>query len=281
MPRSVGHSEALLGLCEAMHLRSSRCTSAFKPPKPTKLLGQSVETADELLISASPRRADALYLPFVENYRYLKTALTRGAGAICRVCPDGHTLGEDFLWPLRRRKRAEAPVTRRPRGLTERKAPSPRSCKSHEQPRDRRALFLSEGCVKQYINLIILSSHQRAIVRTKRKGSPSLPRRRAKAQQGRSSLYCIDIPKNYLTLVNTKFFRSPYNGCTVGSFIFRRGGNGPLYRKYISAVHTRSGLHSGWDFVSGSATAARYDDVSRKLRLPPDCDPAVWNSAMT
>ena len=138
-------------------MRSSRCTSAFRPPRPTKC-------------SASARRqTDALYLPFVENYRYLKTALTRGAGAkfaafVRTVTP----LGEDFV---RRcgEKRAEGSRPAALAGLTERESAIAALVAKRLSNREiAEQLFLSEGSVKQY-NQIYSKLLITGDVRTKRK----------------------------------------------------------------------------------------------------------------
>ena len=129
------------------------------------------ETADELLISAlAAAEPDALYLPFVENYRYLKTALTRGAGAkfaafVRTVTP----LGEDFV---RRcgEKCAEGSRPAALAGLTERESAIAALVAKRLSNREiAEQLFLSEGSVKQYINQIYSKLLITGDVRTKRK----------------------------------------------------------------------------------------------------------------
>ena len=135
-----------------------------------EMLGKR-ETADELLISAlAAAEPDALYLPFVENYRYLKTALTRGAGAkfaafVRTVTP----LGEDFV---RRcgEKRAEGSRPAALAGLTERESAIAALVAKRLSNREiAEQLFLSEGSVKQYINQIYSKLLITGDVRTKRK----------------------------------------------------------------------------------------------------------------
>ena len=135
-----------------------------------EMLGKR-ETADELLISAlAAAEPDALYLPFVENYRYLKTALTRGAGAkfaafVRTVTP----LGEDFV---RRcgEKRAESSRPAALAGLTERESAIAALVAKRLSNREiAEQLFLSEGSVKQYINQIYSKLLITGDVRTKRK----------------------------------------------------------------------------------------------------------------
>ena len=166
----IGHSEALLGMCEAMHYALVALHIRLQTAAAYEMLGKR-ETADELLISAlAAAEPDALYLPFVENYRYLKTALTRGAGAkfaafVRTVTP----LGEDFV---RRcgEKRAEGSRPAALAGLTERESASAaRVAKRLSNREIAEQLFLSEGSVKQYINQIYSKLLITGDVRTKRK----------------------------------------------------------------------------------------------------------------
>lgn len=142
----IGRSEALLGMCEAMHYALVALHIRLQTAAAYEMLGKR-ETADELLISAlAAAEPDALYLPFVENYRYLKTALTRGAGAkfaafVRTVTP----LGEDFV---RRcgEKRAEGSRPAAPRGPHRARKRHRRARRqAPEQPRDRRAALFVRG----------------------------------------------------------------------------------------------------------------------------------------
>ena len=118
------------------------------------------------LAAAEP---DALYLPFVENYRYLKTALTRGAGAkfaafVRTVTP----LGEDFV---RRcgEKRAEGSRPAALAGLTERESAIAALVAKRLSNREiAQKCYLSEGSVKQYVNQIYSKLHIEGDTRTKR-----------------------------------------------------------------------------------------------------------------
>lgn len=166
----IGHSEALLGMCEAMHYALVALHIRLQTAAAYEMLGKR-ETADELLISAlAAAEPDALYLPFVENYRYLKTALTRGAGAkfaafVRTVTP----LGEDFV---RRcgEKRAEGSRPAALAGLTERESAIAALVAKRLSNREiAEQLFLSEGSVKQYINQIYSKLLITGDVRTKRK----------------------------------------------------------------------------------------------------------------
>ena len=166
----IGRSEALLGMCEAMHYALVALHIRLQTAAAYEMLGKR-ETADELLISAlAAAEPDALYLPFVENYRYLKTALTRGAGAkfaafVRTVTP----LGEDFV---RRcdEKRAEGSRPAALAGLTERESAIAALVAKRLSNREiAEQLFLSEGSVKQYINQIYSKLLITGDVRTKRK----------------------------------------------------------------------------------------------------------------
>ena len=166
----IGRSEALLGMCEAMHYALVALHIRLQTAAAYEMLGKR-ETADELLISAlAAAEPDALYLPFVENYRYLKTALTRGAGAkfaafVRTVTP----LGEDFV---RRcgEKRAEGSRPATLAGLTERESAIAALVAKRLSNREiAEQLFLSEGSVKQYINQIYSKLLITGDVRTKRK----------------------------------------------------------------------------------------------------------------
>ncbi len=166
----IGHSEALLGMCEAMHYALVALHIRLQTAAAYEMLGKR-ETADELLISAlAAAEPDALYLPFVENYRYLKTALTRGAGAkfaafVRTVTP----LGEDFV---RRcgEKCAEGSRPAALAGLTERESAIAALVAKRLSNREiAEQLFLSEGSVKQYINQIYSKLLITGDVRTKRK----------------------------------------------------------------------------------------------------------------
>lgn len=166
----IGHSEALLGMCEAMHYALVALHIRLQTAAAYEMLGKR-KTADELLISAlAAAEPDALYLPFVENYRYLKTALTRGAGAkfaafVRTVTP----LGEDFV---RRcgEKRAEGSRPAALAGLTERESAIAALVAKRLSNREiAEQLFLSEGSVKQYINQIYSKLLITGDVRTKRK----------------------------------------------------------------------------------------------------------------
>ena len=166
----IGRSEALLGMCEAMHYALVALHIRLQTAAAYEMLGKR-ETADELLISAlAAAEPDALYLPFVENYRYLKTALTRGAGAkfaafVRTVTP----LGEDFV---RRcgEKRAEGSRPAALAGLTERESAIAALVAKRLSNREiAEQLFLSEGSVKQYINQIYSKLLITGDARTKRK----------------------------------------------------------------------------------------------------------------
>ena len=166
----IGRSEALLGMCEAMHYALVALHIRLQTAAAYEMLGKR-ETADELLISAlAAAEPDALYLPFVENYRYLKTALTRGAGAkfaafVRTVTP----LGEDFV---RRcgEKRAEGSRPAALANLTERESAIAALVAKRLSNREiAEQLFLSEGSVKQYINQIYSKLLITGDVRTKRK----------------------------------------------------------------------------------------------------------------
>lgn len=166
----IGHSEALLGMCEAMHYALVALHIRLQTAAAYEMLGKR-ETADELLTSAlAAAEPDALYLPFVENYRYLKTALTRGAGAkfaafVRTVTP----LGEDFV---RRcgEKCAEGSRPAALAGLTERESAIAALVAKRLSNREiAEQLFLSEGSVKQYINQIYSKLLITGDVRTKRK----------------------------------------------------------------------------------------------------------------
>lgn len=151
-------------------MRSSRCTSAFRPPRPTKCSASARRQTNFLISALAAAGPDALYLPFVENYRYLKTALTRGAGAkfaafVRTVTP----LGEDFV---RRcgEKRAEGSRPAALAGLTERESAIAALVAKRLSNREiAEQLFLSEGSVKQYINQIYSKLLITGDVRTKRK----------------------------------------------------------------------------------------------------------------
>ena len=166
----VNKGAALLGMCEAMHYALVALHIRLQTAAAYEMLGKR-ETADELLISAlAAAEPDALYLPFVENYRYLKTALTRGAGAkfaafVRTVTP----LGEDFV---RRcgEKRAEGSRPAALAGLTERESAIAALVAKRLSNREiAEQLFLSEGSVKQYINQIYSKLLITGDVRTKRK----------------------------------------------------------------------------------------------------------------
>lgn len=157
-------------MCEAMHYALVALHIRLQTAAAYEMLGKR-ETADELLISAlAAAGPDALYLPFVENYRYLKTALTRGAGAkfaafVRTVTP----LGEDFV---RRcgEKRAEGSRPAALAGLTERESAIAALVAKRLSNREiAEQLFLSEGSVKQYINQIYSKLLITGDVRTKRK----------------------------------------------------------------------------------------------------------------
>ena len=166
----VGRSAELLAVCEAMHYALVALHIRLQTAAAYEMLGKR-ETADELLISAlAAAEPDALYLPFVENYRYLKTALTRGAGAkfaafVRTVTP----LGKDFV---RRcgEKRAEGSRPAALAGLTERESAIAALVAKRLSNREiAEQLFLSEGSVKQYINQIYSKLLITGDVRTKRK----------------------------------------------------------------------------------------------------------------
>ena len=168
--RVIGRSEGLLAQCAQQHYALVALHIRLQTAAAYEMLGKR-ETADELLISAlAAAEPDALYLPFVENYRYLKTALTRGAGAkfaafVRTVTP----LGEDFV---RRcgEKRAEGSRPAALAGLTERESAIAALVAKRLSNREiAEQLFLSEGSVKQYINQIYSKLLITGDVRTKRK----------------------------------------------------------------------------------------------------------------
>ena len=248
----IGHSEALLGMCEAMHYALVALHIRLQTAAAYEMLGKR-ETADELLISAlAAAEPDALYLPFVENYRYLKTALTRGAGAkfaafVRTVTP----LGEDFV---RRcgEKRAEGSRPAALAGLTERESAIAALVAKRLSNREiAEQLFLSEGSVKQYINQIY-SKHRR------RAHQAQAARRARRAEELRHSkdaarLFCIDIPKKLsnLWLIPT-FSDPPYNGSTV-DLLFSGGEECLCTENTSQPSHRSRTTFFGWTLSPAAA----------------------------
>ena len=141
----IGRSEALLGMCEAMHYALVALHIRLQTAAAYEMLGKHIEARallERALADAAGRALSAVCrkLPLSQDGAHAR----RGC-EICRVCPDGHTAWRELCAPLRRKACGRLP-SRRPRGPHRARKRHRRARRqAPEQPRDRRAALFVRG----------------------------------------------------------------------------------------------------------------------------------------
>ena len=161
--RVVGRSAELLAVCEAMHYALVALHIRIQTAAAYERLGKSEEARAWLRKALSDAEPDGLVMPFVENYDILKPLLEReikndliskiielGEAATARNAAGTRPAAFDVLTP-REFEIVELMAQR----LSNREIAE--------------KLYLSEGSVNQYVNLIYSKVHIEGDTRTKRK----------------------------------------------------------------------------------------------------------------
>ena len=161
--RVIGRSAPQLAVCEAMHYALPAMHVRIQTAAAYAMLGREEDARALLSRALADARPDGFALPFVENYRYLKTLLpqmprTDLTREILRLGEEGERRQAGS-----RRPEALAALTEREQQLAELMAARLTNREIAEQ------LFLSEGSVKQYINRIYAKLGIAGDTRTKRK----------------------------------------------------------------------------------------------------------------
>ena len=159
----LGRSEGLLTLCEGMHYALVALHIRIQSAAAYEMLGKT-EKAHALLSRAlSDAAPDGFAMPFVENYRYLKSLLSQkiSSGLVPKIIELGEAA--KVRKAANTRPVAFDTLTQREFEIVELMAQR----LSNREIAER--LFLSEGSVKQYVNQIYSKLHIEGDTRTKRK----------------------------------------------------------------------------------------------------------------
>ena len=159
----LGRSEGLLTLCEGMHYALVALHIRIQSAAAYEMLGKT-EKAHALLSRAlSDAAPDGFAMPFVENYRYLKSLLSQkiSSGLVPKIIELGEAA--KVRKAANTRPVASDTLTQREFEIVELMAQR----LSNREIAER--LFLSEGSVKQYVNQIYSKLHIEGDTRTKRK----------------------------------------------------------------------------------------------------------------
>ena len=159
----IGRSEGLLAVCEGMHYALVALHIRIQTAAAYEMLGKAAEAHAALSAALSDAAPDGFVMPFVENYGYLESALSREVrdSFIAQIIELGETA-----------KRRKEKLSRPPAlaALTEREIAIVKLMAERLSNREiAEKLFLSEGSVKQYVNQIYSKLHIEGDTRTKRK----------------------------------------------------------------------------------------------------------------
>ena len=159
----IGRSEGQLAVCSAMHYALVSLHIRIQTAAAYEMLGKHEQARALLSHALTDAEPDTLPMPFVENYRYLKSLLTQETRS--GLVPKIIELGEAAEL---RGSRAVRPTALA--ALTEREYEIVRLMSQRLTNRElAEKLFLSEGSVKQYINQIYSKLHIEGDARSKRK----------------------------------------------------------------------------------------------------------------
>ncbi len=159
----IGRSEGQLAVCSAMHYALVSLHIRIQTAAAYEMLGREEDARALLSRALADARPDGFALPFVENYRYLKSLLTQETRS--GLVPKIIELGEAAELHGSRAVRPTALAA-----LTEREYEIVRLMSQRLTDRElAEKLFLSEGSVKQYINQIYSKLHIEGDARSKRK----------------------------------------------------------------------------------------------------------------
>lgn len=162
----IAHSEALLVACEAMHYALVALHVRIQAAAAYVMLGKQDAAQAMLLAARDAAQPDGLFMPFAENYRYLRTLPAIQAGALAPRIAEAGEAFEARCEALRCGGAHPAAFQL----LTEREKQIAQLVAARLSNREiAEKLFLSEGSVKQYVNQIYAKLHIDGDVRTKRR----------------------------------------------------------------------------------------------------------------
>lgn len=159
----VGRSTELLAMCEGMHYALVALHIRIQTAAAYEKLGKSEEAHKLLAKALSDAVPDGFIMPFVENYDYLRTLLSRKVKSefIAKIIELGEVI---------ERRKKEPPRSPMLAELTEREFEIVNLMAQRLSNREiAEKLFLSEGSIKQYVNQIYSKLHIKGDTRTKRK----------------------------------------------------------------------------------------------------------------
>ena len=162
----IARSEALLAACGTMHYALVALHVRIQTAAAYAMLGKQDAAQALLLAALDAAQPDGLFMPFVENYRYLRALPAMQTGALA---PRIKEAGEAFKARCEA-LRSDGMHPAAFRVLTQREQQIARLAAARLSNREiAEKLFLSEGSVKQYINQIYAKLHIDGDVRTKRR----------------------------------------------------------------------------------------------------------------
>jgi DNA-binding CsgD family transcriptional regulator len=167
--RVIGRCEGLLKVCEELHYALVALHLLIQSAAAYEMMGKAQKSDEYLKKAMELAEPDSFFIPFVENYRYIKEALARlGDASFTDFAARIKESGTDFEERINNKKETSARpsalaiLTRREYDivtLMEKRL-------TNKEIADK--LFLSEGSVKQYINQIFSKLEIDGDRRTKR-----------------------------------------------------------------------------------------------------------------
>lgn len=159
----IARSQGQLAVCDAMHYALVTMHIRIQTAAAYEMLGKHEEAHQCLAQALDDAQADGFVMPFVENYRYLKSALER----------ENRTELRDRIMELGETIHARDTVMKRSDvfgELTQKEYEIVEMMMQRLSNREiAERMFLSEGSVKQYVHQIYSKLHIEGDTRTKRK----------------------------------------------------------------------------------------------------------------
>lgn len=159
----IARSQGQLAVCDAMHYALVAMHIRIQTAAAYEMLGKHEEAHQWLPQALDDAQADGFVMPFVENYRYLKSALER----------ENRTELRDRIMELGETIHARDTVMKRSDvfgELTQKEYEIVEMMMQRLSNREiAERMFLSEGSVKQYVHQIYSKLHIEGDTRTKRK----------------------------------------------------------------------------------------------------------------
>ncbi len=171
----LGRKEGLLGVCNGLHYALVALHVSIQSAGAYEMLGRGSEAESLLKQAMKEAKPDGMYIPFAENYPYIKTALERMEKGshkefIRKIKEYGSIFEAGKERQTEKRTRPEALKI-----LTDREYEIVELMKDRLTNREiAERLFLSEGSVKQYMNQIYSKLRIEGDRRTKRQELLSL-----------------------------------------------------------------------------------------------------------